>query len=179
MKSKKGNVVSDLLVFMIVIFAFAVTMVLIYWAANSVADAILVAAPQLDRPGVNATEIANSTIGHIKVGYETLKWITYMVIIAYAIGLILSNFLVRVHPVFVIAYILILAIVVIVSVPISNTYEGLMQDPLLGPSFQGFFGQSWIFLHLPYWIFFLGILAGIPLFVNVIRDKQQPGDEFA
>ncbi len=173
--NKKANLFTDLIVWMIVVFIFAVTMIIIYYVVNITADTIMDdVVPTMNSPGVNVTDIANKTVGMLKPGYEPLKWITYALIIGSMISVLMGNFLVRVHPVYVIPYIFVMAIAVIISVPLSNAYEDLLyNDAMLGATFQGFYGVSWIFLHLPIWVLLIGVLGGITMFVGLLRDNKQ------
>ena len=68
-------------------------------------------------------------------------------------------------------YLFIVIIAVIISAPLSNSYEAVYKNPLMAESFSGFFGQNWIFLHLPVWIAVIGIFAGILMFINVARNQ--------
>lgn len=171
--NKRANLFTDLFVWMVVVFAFAVVMILIYYGITTSAAQIMTdVIPNINIDGVNATDIANNTIGAIIPAYENLKWITYALIIGSILTVILGNFLVRIHPIFAVPYVLIIAIAVVISVPLSNAYEDLLYSgDSLGTIFQGFYGTSWIFLHLPIWVLIIGILGGITLFIGLPRDK--------
>jgi len=41
---------------------------------------------------------------------------------------------------------------------------------LLADTFTGFYGATWIFLHLPIWITVIGLLAGLLMFINAVRN---------
>ena len=175
--SKKANMVTDLFVFIASAFAFGLAMVLMVFLVNEVNDVMVDIAPTLSHDSVNGTKIVEETFGVLPDAYESLKWISYMLIIAMGLSILLGNFLVRTHPIFVIPYIFIIAIAVIVSVPISNTYEELMNHEILGATFQGFFGLSFIFANFPIWVLLFGILGGLLMFINIPRDKEV-GDPF-
>lgn len=178
--NKKGNLVTDLFVWMIVIFVFAVSMILIFYGINKAATNIMTnVIPNIHIPGVNATQIANGTIGMISPAYENLKWITYMLIIGSILTVLLGNWLVRVNPIFAIPYVFIIAMAVICAVPLSNAYEHLLYSGgEIGTAFQGFYGVSWIFLHLPIWVLIVGILGGITMFIGLPRDKPSQIEGF-
>lgn len=176
--------VTDLFIFIAEVFTFAVAMVIIGYAGFTLNDVMMDIAPQLSNDGlipggqsVNGTAIVESTFGVLTTAFESLKWISYMLIIGLGISILVSNFLVRTHPMFVIPYIFIVAIAVVVAVPISNTYEILHSHELLGSYFQGFIGLTYIFANFPLWILLFGILGGILMFINIPRDETI-GDSF-
>lgn len=123
----------------------------------------------------NATLIIGDTFGDVVNSYDALKWITSMLMIGMIIAIIVSSFLTRTRPVFLIVYILLWLIAIIVSVPISNTYEELYLNPVLSSSFQGFWAQTYIFLNLPFWIAIIGAIAGIVMFVNMVKQSNYGG----
>lgn len=170
--NKKGNVGTDLIVFLSVIFIFGVSMVMLYYVANVIQNTFTDVAPSLNRDGVNATQIAENTVGYLPTAFDSLKWISYMLIIGLGISIILGNFLVRTHPLFVIPYIFVVIIAVIIAVPLSNTYEELYYNEDYGEYFQGFIGLSYIFQYLPIWVLVFGILGGITMFVGFPRSKE-------
>ena len=59
----------------------------------------------------------------------------------------------------------------------SNTYEQIYSNPTLSASFTGFYGQTFIMLNLPVWIAVVGGLAGIVMFVVMVRKSANGGYE--
>jgi len=173
MKNKKGSLV-DLFLFLSITFVLAIFSVSMYFVANKTNQALHDNSPALQKAlgnSGNATEIISSTFGQVSVAYSSLKWITFMLIIGYALSILITSFLVKTNPIFFVPYIFIVVIAVFISAPLSNSYETIYQNPILAESFSGFFGQNWIFLHLPTWIAVIGIFAGILMFINVARNQ--------
>jgi flagellar biosynthesis protein FliQ len=171
-KSKKGAM-SDLFVFMAVAFVIAMISVIMFFIATKTYTELTNKAPALQNAlgnDGNATEIIDSTVGKTLMAYQSLKWITTMLIVGLAFSILITSFLVRTNPIFFVPYVIIVIIAVIVSVPISNAYETIYTNPVLAESFSGFFGQNWIFLNLPAWITIIGLFAGILMFINVVRS---------
>jgi len=171
MKDKRGAL-SDLFLFLAIAFVIAIFSVTMYFIGTKTLDSLRTnqgIQKGLGNDG-NATDIINSTMGKVVTAYQSLKWITFVLIFGFALSILISSFIVKTNPVFFVPYIIILVIAIIVSVPISNTYETIYQNPLMASSFQGFWGQTWIFLNLPIWITVIGILAGILMFINVVRN---------
>lgn len=170
--NKQGGL-TDLFLFMALAFAMVLFMVIMVYVGNTAYTKLSEKAPAFQKAlgnSGNATEIINSSVGQVNVAYSSLKWISVMLIFGLMLSILLTSFLVRTYPVFFVPYIFIVVIAVIVSVPISNAYETIYQNPTLASSFSGFFGATWIFLHLPIWITVIGILAGVLMFINVIRQ---------
>lgn len=170
--NKRGGL-TDLFLFMALGFAIVLFMVVMVFVGNTAytklnenSDAFQKA---LGTSG-NATEIIDNTMGQVNVAYNSLKWISFVLIFGLALSILLTSFLVKTYPVFFVPYIFIVVIAVIVSAPISNAYETIYQNPTLASTFSGFFGASWIFLHLPIWVSVIGIIAGVLMFINVIRQ---------
>ena len=165
----------DLFVFMIAAFILSITCALFLYLATTTLDklhenegAIQKVLPDSE----NATQIIDDTFGKVPNAYQSLKWITTVIIIAMAISILLTSFLVRITPVFFIPYIFIWIIAITVSVPLSNAYETIYETPMLTATFSGFWGQTYIFLNLHIWVTVIGGLAMLIMFVNMIRQGQ-------
>lgn len=176
-KNKKGFV-GDIFVFMLVAFILSlmagIFLYLGYAALDELHDHTDIIQKAIGSKD-NATTVINDTFGKVPNAYESLKWITVMLIVGMFLSILITYFLVRTRPVFFIAYLLVWIIAIIVSVPLSNAYEIVYQTPVLASSFTGFYGQTYIMLHFPIWVTIIGGLAGIILFVNLIKQSQYGG----
>lgn len=173
-KMNKKGAFTDLFLFMGLAFLIVIFMVMMTFTANMVYDKLIDESDIIQKglgDSGNATEIIQESVGAVVSSYGALKWISVVLIFGFALSILLSSFLVRTNPVFFVPYILIVVIATIVSVPLSNTYEQVYQTPQLAEAFSGFFGATWIFLHLPIWVLVVGVLAGILMFVNVVRSS--------
>jgi F0F1-type ATP synthase assembly protein I len=115
----------------------------------------------------NVTEIVDNSIGKVNQAYQSLYWISVMLIVGMIVSIFISSYLVTTKPVFFIPYIFLTIIAVIVSVGISNAYELVMQDPTLASTFVGFIGANFIMLHLPLWIVVIGIGGAVIMFARM------------
>lgn len=170
-RNKRGSLF-DLFLFMALGFCVIIFMVVMTFIASTMNTKLHEQAPVIQKAlgdSGNATEIIDENFGDVVTAYSSLKWISVMIIFGLMLSILLTSFLVKTNPVFFVPYILILIIAVIVSVPIANAYETIYNNPTLASTFTGFFGVSWIFLHLPIWISVIGILAGILMFANVMK----------
>jgi hypothetical protein len=164
---------TDLFVYVAVIFIMVLFMVAMTFIANTTKTELLKNTNMFQGKSTsyNATTLIERTIGGVTSAYEPLKWISVMLMIGFALSILVTSFLVRTNPVFFVPYAIIVMIAVILSVPVSNAYEVVYNNPTLHSTFVGFFGASYIFSYLPIWIAVIGLLAGVLMFVNVIRSE--------
>lgn len=181
-KNKRGAV-TDIIMWIVVGIVAIIFMALLYYAfAVKAVPNIKNAFNNTMFQNLNGNNITNASVqifDNVTNGMtDNFGWITFGVLIAMAINILLGCFLVRVHPATAITiYTLIGIAAFMISVPVSNGYENLMSSgseftDLLSTEFSG---ASFIMLNLPIWvsvIFFIGLIllcAGIP------RDKGAGG----
>ena len=170
--NKKASL-SDLFLFMALSFVIVLFSVIMLYIATTTHDALQTNSGALQKAlgeDGNATQIIDDTFGQVPNSYQSLKWITVMLIFGLALSILMTSFLVKTNPIYFVPYSFILIIAIIVSVPISNTYETIYQEPTLANTFSGFWGANWIFLNLPIWVTVIGLVAGILMFINVVRN---------
>lgn len=175
----KRGATTDLFLFMIISFIIAVAVVILYFAGvtmyEKLHENIEVFENVLEGTGENATDVIDNTVGKVIYSYQALKWITAMLIIGMFLSIILTSFIVQTRPWFFIPYILVWVMSILISVPLSNTYEKIYNTPMLTEFFSGFFGQTYIFVNLPVWITVIGAVAGVVMFVNMMRQEDIGG----
>lgn len=162
MKNKKGAL-SDIFLYLIVGFIIITVSGMFLYMAREVKT-------EFDDNTQIPSETINASLGDLVNAYDSLKWISYFILIGMVLAIFVNNFLVKTHPVFFGIYIFIVIIAVIVAVPISNTYEELYNQETIGPTFHEFEATSWIFLHLPTWITIIGIIGAIILFSSLMKS---------
>jgi len=170
MKINKKGAFTDLFLWMGIAFVIILFMVIMTYVGTTTYNALSDNAANIGaNTEAEGQAIIDDTFGKVPNAYTSLRWISAMLIIGYALSIIVSSFLIKSNPVFFVPYVFILILAIIVSVPISNSYEVIYQNPTLAGTFTGFFGATWIFLHLPIWVAVIGIIAGILMFINVLR----------
>lgn len=171
--NRKG-VMFDVIIWIIVVFVMMIFFV--GWKYGfGLLTASVSSLPILDN-GVNAGQIGADTFGRINTGLETLKWLSLVIAIAMIISIMVSNFLVKAHPVFWIVYVLMSVVGVMLAVYVSNAYESILtsSNPLTA-SLQSFTAMHYILMHLPIWVTIISFMGGIFLFIGVIVDRDQGG----
>ena len=172
--NKKGGF-SDLFIFMIFGIVIVFVSVIMIYISGVTTDKLHETMDDMDihdTQGNNASQIIDNTMGATKTSFLALQWISVFLMFGMIIGIFIGSYLVTTKPIFFIPYLFIVIIAVVVSVPISNTYETLSNNPTLNPTFLGFTGANWIFLHLPIWITIIGIAGGIIMFTRMGKEKQ-------
>lgn len=174
-KNKRGGF-TDLFIFMI--FAVVIVFISVLWiymggqAQDQLQDS-LGKMDLHDTQGNNASQVIDNTVGETNTSFQALHWITVFLIVGMILSIFIGSYLVTTKPIFFIPYLFITIIAIVVSVPISNTYETLMSNATLSGTFSGFTGANWIMLNLPIWITIIGITGGIIMFARMGRKEER------
>jgi len=174
-KNKRGGF-TDLFLWMIFAFVIILVSVLITYIGIRTEDQLQDSLGQMDlhdTVGNNASQVIDNTIGATNTTFLALRWITVFLIVGMILSIFIGSYLVTTKPIFFVPYLFITIIAIIVSVPMSNSYETLMSDPTLASTFTGFLGANWIMLNLPIWITIIGITGGIIMFSRMGRKEGQ------
>lgn len=172
--SKKGDVAGPF-VFMITAFILVLCCAIFVFIGNTAYSKIMAQNETLQAaggPGMNATEVISNTVGKLPTAYSVLKWASFMLIVGLAINTILAAFLTQERPLMFIPYVFIWIISIIVSVPMSNTFETVYSNPLLASSFSGFWSSNAVLLNLPIWLTVLGFVCCTLVCINMIKKSR-------
>ncbi len=171
-KNKKGSLV-DIIVWIVI--GFVTVTFLALWTYGF--DKMTVAMGNIDSSGdINFSKHVDATFGVVNNQMSGLQSIAFIIMFTLAIGILLTNFFVKAHPVFFILYILIIVIAVIFAVNISNIYMNtLLPHDDFGSTFQEFKGASFIMEYLPLWTIVIGFLGALFLFAGIMRDRELGG----
>lgn len=104
-----------------------------------------------------------------------LNIIAFIIIAGGVFSILVSNFLVRIHPAWFLPYILMTIMAVILSAYVSNAYMELLSGNVLSASLSQFTMGNFIMQWLPYWSAVMGILGAVFLFVGALRDRELTG----
>lgn len=122
----------------------------------------------------NITAAADATFGQMDASIQALRLVALSMIFAMALGLILTNFLQKIHPVFFFVYVMIVMLCVFLAPPIANAYMNLEHSNIYGGNLlQSFTGSSWFMENLPTMVTVIGLLGGIFLFINILRTGTE------
>lgn len=166
--SRRGGM-TDLVLFSIVSFSFIVCCGIIWYVMEQTEAQLYAQAPAFQKAttSLNVTDLMHQTIGVATNSYDSLGWITTMIIIAMALSIIISSALIKTHPFWFVAYVFVVIVSVIIAVYVANAYEEIYQNPEISAGFTGLMATSWIMLNIHIWVLVVGFIAGIFLFINI------------
>lgn len=122
--NKKGDV-SDGITFIVIVFFLAIGLLIAGFANTKIYNAIHdTALNQSDAAATITTSLDYINTTGIQRGFVFI--FAFLII-----GMMLSSFLVRVHPAWIFLYILFLAFAVIITIPLANTYQAIIEAPAL------------------------------------------------
>jgi len=180
-KRNKKGAFSDL--FLLMIFALVIVFISVLWIymGGQVSDQLHESMGGMDQlhdtNGNNATQVIDNTIGDFNNSIQALTWISIFLIVGMILSIFIGSYLVTTKPVFFIPYLFIVIIAVIVSIPLSNSYEKVMSTETLASTFQLFGGANWFFYNLPVWITIIGLTGAIIMF-SQMGKKEDPYGQF-
>ncbi|MFB6246865.1 MAG: hypothetical protein ABEI74_04730 [Candidatus Pacearchaeota archaeon] len=121
-------------------------------------------------------EAANKTFGEADRALNgSGKTLAFIILIGMAINAMISNFLVRSHPAFLILYIFVAAAGIVLAATVSNIYTGeILQNPDIASTFQQFTAANFVLQYLPYFAAIIALVGGIFLLINIVRDEGGP-----
>lgn len=176
-KMNKTGGILDIIIFMIVSFVLVIVVALFVYGIsqlnlftfNAVND------PALNNSIANLTYAQSSSFGELNSSMVTMRWVALFIIFGLIMSIFISNFLVKANPAFFIIYIFITLGAFMASLVLSNSYEGLTQDPTIGPTLLSFTGSTFILLNLPYFVTVIGLIGAAFLYMGIQRDEGSGG----
>lgn len=169
--NKKGSVIDIILV-----VALAMVIILFFAFWNYGFGKITGQMQNIPSGKYNISGAVNDTFAKINQAQGTgLKMLSWLMIAMMFITIILSNFLVKAHPAWIIGYIFIVIVAVVLAVPISNAYEEIMGTTLGAEALSGFSASTYIMLYLPVWVTVIGLIGCLVLFAGILVDRGSGG----
>ena len=171
----KKAAITDIIVWIIISFVTLLVLGTWLFAHNLLTTELLEAAQKGSTPMVNLTPAVEASFGQANAAMPMLRIIAFIIIFMLGISIFISNFLVKANPIFFAVHFLMVILAVIFSVLVSNAYESLMSNNILGDTLTSFFGGSFIMLNLPTIVVVLGLISGLFLFIGFSRDREIGG----
>jgi len=117
----------------------------------------------------NMTLASDQIFGQVYQSIQALRMVAIVYILALAVAIMVTNAMVKIHPLFFFAYILLGVLAVVFSVPISNSYETLLGSGIYNGELVNFTASNWFLLNLPTMVLIISVLGGIFMFINLVR----------
>lgn len=122
-EDKKGDV-TDMLIFLILTFTFAVVLFVFSFAVTEISEGLRIGGMNNTIEGSNAIDqLDDFGVLGIQRGY-------FLLFIGFVISTLLTSFLVRTHPVFMFLYIFILGLTIFIGTFLGNAYDDLISNPI-------------------------------------------------
>ncbi len=160
MTTKKGDP-TDIVLFLVMIFFLAVSLVVALFANTKIKEVI-------DTTVLNET----AAYSHIETSFSNVN--DYVVqrgfVLIFAIliiGILVSSFLIRVHPIFIFIYIITLAVAIFVAVFLANTYEALVLTDEFAAFSANYAMITFIMQHIVKILIGVGALSMIIIFGKI------------
>ena len=176
-QNKRGGF-TDLFIFMIFTFVIIIVLGVLGFIFTETEDQLQETIGKMDLgdgQGNNASQVVTNTVGAFNLSFTALYWLSILIIFGMILGIFIGSFMVTTKPVFFIPFLFLWIIAIIVSVPISNSYETLSQHELLADSYSNFVGGSFILNHLPMIVAIVGIIGAIIMFTRMGKQGDQFG----
>ncbi len=173
MKNKQAGIM-DIFIFMVIAFA----VVLIFGAFIFIFGILDTTFSEIDVIiGDNTTfsSITDTSFTPFNEGVQQLRIIAVAIVFGMFVTIIVSNLFAKAHPIFLVVYFMITIIAIIVAVPVSNAYELLLTDSVLGATYQSFLGMNFLLLNLPMIVGFMSLIGALALFIGITRDRELGG----
>ena len=171
-KNKRGAI-TDILVFIAMAIGITVFFGLWIWGTGLVTDAL---ADVKGTSTINVSYASSQTFEKVdsaqQTGLSTLAWV---MIICMGLTIVVSSFMVKSHPAFLVVYLFVTIGAIIGSVYISNAYETLLQNALFGGTLSSMAGASFLLLNLPIITAVIGVFGMIFLMAGIVIDRGQGG----
>ena len=158
-KNKKGNVVLDVMMVLIVIFVFALISIFGGYIFENLNDEV-----QADE---DFNTLTKTTMSGVQSSYNaSFDGVIVFGLILLWIMAIVASFMIDSHPAFFIISLILLVFVLIAAGVLSNVYEDLSADPELEGTFASFSMTTFIMTHLVEFLVVVIVTVSISLYAK-------------
>lgn len=167
----------DVFVFIVMSFLITVFFGIMYYAFTQM-NTVLTSVHFDIGSGVHATNFSNivsSTWGEVYSSYSYLKTISYVLIFGMLLTILVSAWMVKRPPIFLLIYIIVSIGGVITAVYISNLYQSLLLNADFGATLQSFKGASYMLIYLPYIAGIISLFSGLIGLIGLNKSPREEG----
>ena len=164
--NKKGSA-RDILLIGVLLFSFAVAMLIAYYMVNTTTDYML-----------NMTEInqSNATTTVLQAGKDLtnrLDYVFFGLFIGLTLALIITGYFIGGMPIFMFLYFIVIVISVILSSILSNVWEDIGTLSVLGAAqVSGFPITTHVMNQLPIYMAVIGIIGMVMMFAKPFLQQS-------
>ena len=160
LKGKKGDA-SEIIMVVILLFFLAVSFLIAAFVNDLFKDAIT-------DTGLNDSDISTTIVNSLDVITTSTIQKGYVAILAMIIiGMLVSSFLIRIHPIFIVIYIIFLAVAIFLALFFGNMYQQVMEVEALAEvaAQQGMI--NWIMEHIVIITLAIGAFSMVVVFSKI------------
>lgn len=163
--NKKGNL--DLVWIILILFVAVIILIFSGFFFNKFKTEIEDEGAFQDNETQNALEKTSTTMSNLDLTI-------FFVFIGFIIFLIVSSYLIRTNPIFVVIMVIILILITLMAMIFSNVYQGIVEGDLEIQEFveSDYPITNFIFYNLPFLVFIVDIFSLIALFAKGGGDRQ-------
>lgn len=167
--NKKGDA-TDIIYFGVIIFFLAVSFVVILFVNDKLATVVSTTV-------LNESAAADSIITAFGNINSTVTQRGYVLVFALLIiGLMVSAFLARTHPIFIFIYIFTLGMSVLLAVYLSNLYQAIIENAQFALLASNYEMITWIMQNSVKILIAVGALSMIIIFSKLAQPSSSGGD---
>ena len=154
---KKGDP-TDIFLFLVIIFFIAISFVVVLFANNKIQGIISTTALNQS----DAYESINASFTNINQFVVQRGFTLFFAVLI--IGILVSSFLIRVHPIFIFIYIITLLASILTSVYLANAYAMVVANGQLASLASSFGTITWVMEHITKILLAVGAMSMIIIF---------------
>lgn len=162
-KNKKGDV-AGIVIAMIIIFFLAVSFVVVIFVNDKFTDVVR-------NTQLNDTSVSANIISHMEIMSTSTVNNAFMFIFgAMAIGMLLTSFFARNHPIWFFVYFWVTAICIVVAAPLANMYQTLIEADAISATLAD--NQTMINYIMQHFVQIIIVLAVLCAIVAFTKPEQ-------
>jgi hypothetical protein len=169
--NRRGGI-TDIFLFIIISFVVAMICGIFVYIGDITETRLHESMDDMEFANSNTSQTIDNTIGKVSDSYESLKWLSFLIIVGMMLSILIGSYLVTTKPIFFIPYIFVSIVAVLLSVTMANAYEVLIKNATLESSFAGFVATNYILLHLPMWVTAISFAGAIIMFSRMGRGNE-------
>lgn len=157
-KNKKG-LAESLVLIVTMLFVSAAVLFLVHYFSNSVIS-------KLRESDINDSAEARNIMTQGENASNLFDLVFMLIFFAFVIGIIATAILIPTHPMYMLPFIIVLALCVLIAVPLSNGFEKMYDTGQLASSASHFTMTNHIMDNLPLYTLIIGAVGVIIMFTK-------------
>ena len=157
--NRRGQTILDMIIVVIILFAFALTIVF--------ANLILSDMNTDIQADTDMSDVAKADLNNFSINFPQFMDNAFVLFLALMwVALIVTSFLVDTHPIFFILTIVLLVFVFIIGMIIANTYQDIAAEGEITASAAQFPQMTWVFENFLLIIISMGMTSALALYAK-------------